>query len=46
MPLLDSIVPNNVALFLYKQLQLAFAGKTSPQAAMKATQDAADQQGP
>ena len=46
MPLLDSIVPNNVALFLYKQLNLAFAGKTSPAAALKATQQTADQQGP
>lgn len=46
MPLLDSIVPNNVALYLYKQLQLAFAGKASPQQAMEATQKQADQQGP
>jgi ABC-type glycerol-3-phosphate transport system substrate-binding protein len=46
MPLLDSIVPNNVALFLYKQLNLAFAGKTTPAAALKATQQTADQQGP
>jgi raffinose/stachyose/melibiose transport system substrate-binding protein len=46
MPLLDSIVPNNVALFLYKQLNLAFAGKTSPAEALKATQKTAGQQGP
>jgi ABC-type glycerol-3-phosphate transport system substrate-binding protein len=46
MPLLDSIVPNNVALYLYKQLNLAFAGKSSPAAALKATQQTADQQGP
>jgi raffinose/stachyose/melibiose transport system substrate-binding protein len=46
MPLLDSIVPNDVALFLYKQLNLAFAGKASPAAALKATQQTAEQQGP
>jgi ABC-type glycerol-3-phosphate transport system substrate-binding protein len=46
MPLLDSIAPNSVALFLYKQLQLAFAGKATPAEAMEETQRAADQEGP
>jgi ABC-type glycerol-3-phosphate transport system substrate-binding protein len=34
-PLLDSIVPLKVALLYYVQLQAAFAGKTSPLAAMQ-----------
>jgi raffinose/stachyose/melibiose transport system substrate-binding protein len=33
-PLLDSVIPVNLALYYYKQLQAAFAGTTSPQQAM------------
>lgn len=45
-PLLDSVLPNSVALYLYKELQQAFAGKISAQAAMSATQTAFDRQSP
>ena len=34
-PLLDSVIPVNLALYYYKQLQAAFAGTTSPQQAMQ-----------
>jgi len=34
-PVLDSVIPVPVALTFYKQLQQAFAGKASPQAAME-----------
>jgi ABC-type glycerol-3-phosphate transport system substrate-binding protein len=39
-PVLDSVIPVDVALFYYKQLQAAFAGKATPQQAMKNVQDA------
>jgi ABC-type glycerol-3-phosphate transport system substrate-binding protein len=45
-PLLDSVLPNAVALYLYKELQQAFAGKISPQAAMSAAQTAFERQSP
>jgi ABC-type glycerol-3-phosphate transport system substrate-binding protein len=45
-PLLDSVLPNSVALYLYKELQQAFAGKISAQAAMSATQTAFERQSP
>jgi ABC-type glycerol-3-phosphate transport system substrate-binding protein len=45
-PLLDSVLSNAVALYLYRELQLAFAGQTSPQAAMQATQADAQHHGP
>jgi raffinose/stachyose/melibiose transport system substrate-binding protein len=45
-PLLDSVLPNSVALYLYKELQQAFAGKISPQAAMSASQTAFERQSP
>jgi hypothetical protein len=45
-PLLDSVLSNAVALYLYRELQLAFAGQTSPQAAMQATQSDAQHHGP
>ena len=34
-PLLDSVVPVKVAILYYKQLQAAFAGKTTPLQAMQ-----------
>jgi ABC-type glycerol-3-phosphate transport system substrate-binding protein len=34
-PLLDSVIPVNLALYYYKQLQAAFSGSTSPEDAMK-----------
>jgi raffinose/stachyose/melibiose transport system substrate-binding protein len=34
-PLVDSVIPVNLALYYYKQLQAAFAGTTSPQQAMQ-----------
>jgi raffinose/stachyose/melibiose transport system substrate-binding protein len=36
--LLDSVLPNGVALYLYKDLNLFFAGQMSAQAVMSATQ--------
>jgi ABC-type glycerol-3-phosphate transport system substrate-binding protein len=36
--LLDSVLPNGVALYLYKDLNLFFAGQMSAQAVMNATQ--------
>jgi len=40
MPVLDSVIPVDVALFYYKQLQAAFAGKATPQQAMQNVEDA------
>jgi ABC-type glycerol-3-phosphate transport system substrate-binding protein len=34
-PLLDSVIPVNLALYYYKQLQAAFSGSESPQQAMQ-----------
>ena len=45
-PLLDSVLPNTVALYLYKELQLAFSLSSSPSAAMQAAQTAAERQNP
>ena len=45
-PLLDSVIPVNLALFYYKQLQAAFAGTTSPQAAMQNVDDERQQLNP
>jgi raffinose/stachyose/melibiose transport system substrate-binding protein len=45
-PLLDSVLPNPVALYLYKELQQAFAGKISPEAAMSASQTAFERHNP
>jgi raffinose/stachyose/melibiose transport system substrate-binding protein len=36
--LLDSVLPNGVALYLYKELNLYFAGQTTAEAALSATQ--------
>jgi raffinose/stachyose/melibiose transport system substrate-binding protein len=44
--LLDSVLPNTVALYLYKELQQAFSSALSPTAAMQAAQAAAQRQGP
>jgi ABC-type glycerol-3-phosphate transport system substrate-binding protein len=46
MPLLDSVIPAKIALFYYKELQQAFSGKASPEAAMQAVQDDAAQASP
>jgi raffinose/stachyose/melibiose transport system substrate-binding protein len=46
MPILDSVMPNAAALVWYRELQQAFAGKISIDAALKAVQQAQDQQGP
>jgi raffinose/stachyose/melibiose transport system substrate-binding protein len=46
MPVLDSVMPNAVALVWYRELQQAFAGTTSIQDALSAVQQAADQQAP
>ena len=45
-PLLDSVIPVNLALFYYKQLQAAFAGTTSPQDAMQNVDDERQQLNP
>jgi ABC-type glycerol-3-phosphate transport system substrate-binding protein len=45
-PLMDSVMPNAAALFLYKELSLAFAGKISGTAALAATQQFVDTQAP
>ena len=45
-PLLDSVIPVNLALFYYKQLQAAFAGTTSPEDAMKKVDDERTQLNP
>jgi ABC-type glycerol-3-phosphate transport system substrate-binding protein len=46
MPLLDSVIPVKVALYYYKELQAAFAGRTSPMAAMQAVDSSAKQLNP
>jgi raffinose/stachyose/melibiose transport system substrate-binding protein len=46
MPVLDSVMPNAAALVWYRELQQAFAGKITFEAAMTAVQQAQDQQGP
>jgi len=46
MAVLDSVMPNPVALVWYRELQQAFADKISIQAALQAVQQAQDQQGP
>jgi raffinose/stachyose/melibiose transport system substrate-binding protein len=44
-PEMDIVMSQATALFLYKHLQLAFAGQESPEDAMAATQQYVDQQG-
>jgi ABC-type glycerol-3-phosphate transport system substrate-binding protein len=46
MAVLDSVMPNPVALVWYRELQQAFAGKKSIQDALAAVQQAQDQQAP
>jgi raffinose/stachyose/melibiose transport system substrate-binding protein len=46
MALLDSVIPAKVALFYYKELQQAFAGKVTPLAAMKAVDQDVSQLNP
>ena len=46
MPILDSVMPNPVALVWYRELQQAFAGAMTPEEALAAIQAAQDQQGP
>ena len=46
MAVLDSVMPNPVALVWYRELQQAFAGKISIQDALAAVQQAQDQQAP
>jgi raffinose/stachyose/melibiose transport system substrate-binding protein len=46
MAVLDSVMPNPVALVWYRELQQAFAGKVSIQDALQAIQQAQDQVGP
>jgi raffinose/stachyose/melibiose transport system substrate-binding protein len=46
MPILDSVMPNPVALVWYRELQQAFAGAKTPEEALAAIQAAQDQQGP
>jgi ABC-type glycerol-3-phosphate transport system substrate-binding protein len=46
MPVLDSVMPNAAALVWYRELQQAFAGKITIDAALTAVQQAQDQQGP
>lgn len=43
--IIDVNIPNGVALFLYKELNLAFAGKITPEQALKASQSAWDRIG-
>jgi len=43
MPILDSVMPNAAALVWYRELQQAFAGKITIQAALTAVQQAQDQ---
>jgi raffinose/stachyose/melibiose transport system substrate-binding protein len=44
-PEMDIVMSQATALFLYKHLQLAFAGQETPEEAMAATQQYVDQQG-
>ena len=46
MPLLDSVIPVKVALFYYKELQAAFAGRTTPLAAMQSVETSVKQLNP
>lgn len=46
MPILDSVMPNPVALVWYRELQQAFSGAKSAEDALAAIQAAQDQQGP
>jgi raffinose/stachyose/melibiose transport system substrate-binding protein len=46
MAVLDSVMPNPVALVWYRELQQAFAGKITIQDALAAVQQAQDQQAP
>jgi len=46
MPILDSIMPNPVALVWYRELQQAFAGAKSAEDALAAIQQAQEMQGP
>ncbi len=46
MPILDSIMPNPVALVWYRELQQAFAGAKTPEEALAAIQQAQEMQGP
>jgi raffinose/stachyose/melibiose transport system substrate-binding protein len=46
LPLLDSVIPVKVALFYYKELQAAFAGRATPLAAMQSVQASAKQLNP
>lgn len=46
MAVLDSVMPNPVALVWYREIQQAFAGKKSIQDALAAVQQAQDQQAP
>ena len=43
--IIDVNIPNGVALFLYKELNLAFAGKITPEQTLKASQSAWDRIG-
>jgi ABC-type glycerol-3-phosphate transport system substrate-binding protein len=46
MPILDSVMPNPVALTWYRELQQAFSGAKSAQDALAAVQASAEQEGP
>ena len=46
MPILDSVMPNPVALTWYRELQQAFAGAKSAEDALAAIQASAEQEGP
>ena len=46
LPLLDSVIPVKVALFYYKELQAAFAGRTTPLAAMQSVDASVKQLNP
>ena len=46
MPILDSVMPNPVALVWYRELQQAFSGAKTPEDALAAIQAAQEQQGP
>ena len=46
MPILDSVMPNPVALDWYRELQQAFSGAKTAEEALAGVQQAQDQQGP
>jgi ABC-type glycerol-3-phosphate transport system substrate-binding protein len=46
MPMYDNVVPQDVALYWYKELNLAFAGKVTPEAAMQVVQQQMDKDFP